>query len=166
MANLLREWNLCPQKYEPLSQRIRDEEESELGSGATGAWAQQSMELTKMWCKVMAEPLTAAIGIIVPPEYERLSDGRIAAFLLEHWAVFKLLPEAASKIIHYFGRDIRLSLKLVHDPEDVGVEPTLYAVIRTQCSPREAMAILRKFDNEWWLDVSQDLDAPFCITAI
>ena len=109
------------------------------------------------------EPISQ-LSDFLPTVYERVSDRRIPAFFREHESVFVLLEDAAPQIEKYFGLGIRVELEVVFDPEDLAGDPTLYAVIKTQLPPKQAIDALRQFDDNWWLEASYGLDAPLCVT--
>lgn len=74
----------------------------------------------------------------------------VIRFLESNSFLIDLLEEAAPKIREYFGADTEVLLELCKDPEGHEV----FARIITKLEPKEALAILDCFDDEWWLDVS------------
>jgi len=83
--------------------------------------------------------------------YEMAEPPAIEAFLGAHPVVVELLLEAWRHIDSCFAPAPQVRLELVQDPED-DAEPELFAYIRTSLSVEEALAKLRQFDDEWFLD--------------
>ena len=71
-------------------------------------------------------------------------------FLREHSFLSKLLLEAYQTIKKYFGQGVELALEVYADPEDGNRE--LLLLIRTDKPAAEALPILDRFDEEWWID--------------
>ena len=65
--------------------------------------------------------------------------------------LFSLLEEIPNKIYEYFGNNQKLSLKISHEP-DFPQSSELWVSILTELSAKEALSILEKFDEEWWLE--------------
>ena len=76
-----------------------------------------------------------------------------AAELLLQWpAVRALVVEAATQLRSVFGRSAGFALERFDDPE--AEEPTtqLYLLVCTSEELSDAMAALRRFDEQWWID--------------
>lgn len=86
---------------------------------------------------------------------ERLYDFRdytsVAAFLRQHPFLVGILLEAYERIQSYFGVGTQVVLELFSQPDNVDAQE-LFALIRTNLEPKEVIARLEAFDNEWWLD--------------
>lgn len=74
-------------------------------------------------------------------------------FLAEHKFLVLIINEALVKIEKYFGDGQKLVLEISIDPEDGS--PDLLLLIQTEKKAVEALPILDKFDEEWWLDNSE-----------
>ena len=69
----------------------------------------------------------------------------------KHSFLTPLLLEAQQKIEEYFGPS-NVALEVSIDPDDASYE--LWALIQTNLRAAEAVGLLTKFDEEWWLDAS------------
>lgn len=72
-------------------------------------------------------------------------------FLSKNLFLISLLEEIPNKICQYFGDGQKLSMKISHEP-DFPQFPELWVSILTELSAKEALPILEKFDEEWWLE--------------
>lgn len=75
----------------------------------------------------------------------------LLAFLLRHKFLIPILSEAPEHIRNIFGYKIKLSLDLDRDPE--GEFEELFVVIRTMRPAEEAIDLLGKLDEVWFLKV-------------
>lgn len=82
-------------------------------------------------------------------EINKIED--VKNFLLKNRDLFPLLEEISNRIYQYFGDKQKLSLKVSHEP-DFPQTPELWVSILTEYSAKEALPILEKFDEEWWLE--------------
>jgi len=78
------------------------------------------------------------------------SESETIGFIREH-NLLPILLQAPEEIQRVFGDDIVLELDLHADPEEDYRE--LFIVIKTHCSPEEAMRLERKLFNEWFIDI-------------
>jgi hypothetical protein len=74
----------------------------------------------------------------------------VGSFLAKNGFLVDLLMEAAPKIKKYFGAETRVLLELSADNEN----SEIFARIATQMKPKEALAVLERFDEQWWFDAS------------
>lgn len=85
----------------------------------------------------------------------RFRDGgeasAIAQFLMQHTFLLSLLVEAPEQMEGIFGLDARLFLELDEDPEENFDE--LFIVIETDRDQEDALALLSKLDDTWFLKV-------------
>ncbi len=86
--------------------------------------------------------------------YTFRSEAEVIAFLQRFSFLIALLLELYGKIAEYFGLWPEVVLEVVTEPEAEG-QSELFALIRTNLSPSEALACLERFDQEWWLDASE-----------
>jgi hypothetical protein len=77
----------------------------------------------------------------------------VKSFLEKNVFLTPLLFEANSKIRQYFGMSSTIALEVSLDPEN-GRHQQLWARIQTEREPADAMPLLTKFDDEWWLEAS------------
>jgi len=86
-------------------------------------------------------------------------------FLGKHKELFGVLFETYMQIKNIFGENIvELSLKLENDPEED--YEGLFVTINTNLSPEEALDLLERFDDEWFLDrVSGEISSIFTVTV-
>ncbi len=86
-------------------------------------------------------------------DYSVSSDSNLAEFLGEHPDLVGLLHEARQKIREYFGSDAKFQLDLTADPDDRSSRE-LFVRIISNLRTKEALRILDRLDEEWWLDAS------------
>ena len=87
--------------------------------------------------------------------YVAESWGDILLYLAEHPGLIELLLKAQSRISELFGSASQVNLKLV--PEyDSEIRHTLFADVHTQDDPMVAFKKMNRFDEEWWLDASEN----------
>jgi len=79
----------------------------------------------------------------------------VKSFLEKNVFLTPLLLEANGKIRKYFGMTSHIALEVSEDPEN-GKYEELWARIQTNLSPADALPLLTKFDDEWWLEASVD----------
>ena len=79
-------------------------------------------------------------------------EGRVRSFLEKNAFLAPLLLRASSKIRDYFSAST-VALEVSLDPEN-GKYQELWARIQTHLSPTDALPILTRFDEEWWLQAS------------
>ncbi len=78
-------------------------------------------------------------------------------FLEDHFYLTSLLNEARPHIARHFP-DAPVTLKLEADPEGGAQAEQLMVLIGTINSPEVALANLKRFDEDWWIDkVAQTL---------
>lgn len=75
----------------------------------------------------------------------------VSEFLAENRYLVKLLKEARRQIAHYFGAETKPSLELVYIPE-TDILDKIWVLIPTKLDVEPALALLDRFDEEWWLD--------------
>jgi len=75
----------------------------------------------------------------------------LLAFLLRHKFLIPILSEAPEHIRDIFGYETKLSLDLDRDPE--GKFEELFVVVKTMGSTEEAIDLLGKLDEVWFLKV-------------
>jgi hypothetical protein len=72
-------------------------------------------------------------------------------FLEDHFHLTSLLYEARPHIARYFP-DAPVTLEVAADPEGGAQTEQLMVLIGTFNSPEIALANLKRFDEDWWLD--------------
>lgn len=83
--------------------------------------------------------------------YQIRNVAETKSFLLNNRFLISLLEEIPEKISQYFGDNQKPVLKVSYEPEYVN-SAELWVEILTKLSAKEAMRILDKFDEEWWLE--------------
>src|SRR5580658_7076037 len=79
---------------------------------------------------------------------------RVGAYLESHRGVLPVLAEAHRCIQAYFGSGTPVVLSVIPEPADHGIAE-LFALIATSLPVEQALAAMRRFDEEWWLDVPE-----------
>ncbi|HSK73193.1 MAG TPA: hypothetical protein VK892_15955 [Pyrinomonadaceae bacterium] len=82
----------------------------------------------------------------------------VGGFIGENFFLLDILEEIPRQISKYFGSDQRLVLKVSYQP-DYPDSAELWVDILTELSANEALPLLDKFDEEWWLE---NLDKTDC----
>ena len=100
--------------------------------GAYGAFSQSN-------------PTPSLIGSTAPEH-----RAAVGAFFVRHLFLFPLVTEAALEVSSVFI-DCDLHLKIVTDPE-WPEEAQLVLFVVSDLSVGDSYALLRRFDDEWWID--------------
>jgi len=77
---------------------------------------------------------------------------KVMSFLERNFFLTPLLLQAHDKITEFFGSS-RVALEVSTDHDD-GNSQELWVRIETNSAPEDALSILTRFDEEWWLDAS------------
>ena len=86
-------------------------------------------------------------------DYGVRNDSNLAEFLGEHPDLFGLLRQARQKIREYFGSDAEVQLDLMADPDDRSSRELFLRII-SKLRTKDALRILDRLDEEWWLNAS------------
>jgi len=98
-------------------------------------------------------------------EFQISDDEEILAFLERHPAVAPLLFDIRSNIRRFFGED-SVRLDMFHDPEWPQDDPELVVNIQTALEPKEALARLHRFDDEWWIKRLSETQPPLIVSIL
>jgi len=85
------------------------------------------------------------------------------SFLKENEFLVKILKEAHKNIETIFGASVNLCLKLCADPEEDFEE--LFVVIKSTHNSEEALHLLSKLDESWFLKVVDSTRGKLNITV-
>ena len=86
-------------------------------------------------------------------DYGVSNDSNLPEFLAEHPDLFALLHETRQKIREYFGSDAKAQLDLTSDPDDRSSRELFLRII-SKLRTKDALRILDRLDEEWWLNAS------------
>ena len=86
----------------------------------------------------------------------------VLQYLADHRFLDPLLRETHGKIAEYFGPSPEVILEVVTDPEAED-DRELFAFIRTDLPPEEALRRLERLDQEWWLGEADQAEGKLCI---
>lgn len=111
-------------------------------------------------CLVNLNPLSQTDIESLDKLYNLRGKSEILQFLEQNDFLIPVLLEAPGKISNYFP-DAELFLECVTDPETVG-EAMLELAISMNLDPDEAVDKLDRFQDEWWLNLSDKLREPLC----
>ena len=75
----------------------------------------------------------------------------VSEFLEEHGYLIDVLSDLRGKLRDYF--DEQVALELTTEPDDAYARE-LFARIMTRMPPSQALELLDKFDDDWWLDAA------------
>jgi len=105
----------------------------------------------------------------IEPEIQGLSrlysfrnPTEVVNFLQTHSLLVPLLLEAYPRIEEHFGPNPEVVLEVVTDPEAAD-DQELFAFIRTDLAPDEALEKLHQLDQNWWLDEADRANGKLCI---
>ena len=98
-------------------------------------------------------------------EFQISDEDETLAFLERHPTVAPLLFDIRSNIRRFFGED-PVRLDMFHDPEWPQDDPELVANIQTALEPKEALARLQKFDDEWWIKRLSETRPPLIVSIL
>jgi hypothetical protein len=87
-------------------------------------------------------------------------DNSVDQFLSLNPELVAALPEALKQIQHHYGRKADVELRVVIDPEVIGLEK-LYAYIITPMELNEAIDHLEQIDDQWYLNQSAEIRRLF-----
>jgi len=104
------------------------------------------------------EPALQSLGQL----YTFRRPKEVSQFLDTHPFLVPLLVEAYDKIAQYFGLSPEVILEVVTDPEAEN-DRELFALIRTNLPPDEALVRLDRLDKGWWLEASHRSQGNLCI---
>ena len=97
-------------------------------------------------------PLAADTMKTLKTLYLFRDEAAVTSFLEKHSLLTPLLLQAHGKIEEFFG-SCTVVLESSVDPDDGNYEE-LWALIQTNLRAADAVRLLTKFDEEWWLDAS------------
>jgi 16S rRNA C967 or C1407 C5-methylase (RsmB/RsmF family) len=98
-------------------------------------------------------------------DYQMTNEEEILAFLERHPAVAPILPDIRSNIRRFFGED-PVRLDVFHDPEWPQDDPKLVLNVLTELEPKEALARLHRFDDEWWITQVSESRSPLIVSIL
>lgn len=78
-------------------------------------------------------------------------QGEVRSFLERHAFLVPILDEAHLQIAHYFPQ-AQITLELSSDADASALDDQLLLLIGTTLTSDVALAQLRYFDRDWWLD--------------
>jgi hypothetical protein len=74
----------------------------------------------------------------------------VFAFLRQHPFLIEVVVEASAMLVNVFGRQTPLSMEVMCEPE--GDDSELFAFAHVELSAEEALAALRAFDEQFFLE--------------
>ena len=85
----------------------------------------------------------------------------VGMFIDESPHLFPILNDAYEHVVKIFGKSL-VSMELTHETEpdeenEENDEEYLHLLIKTNLPSKEALKLQDKFDDDWWLDVEEDL---------
>ena len=86
----------------------------------------------------------------------------ISGFIARNLFLVDLLKDARRKISEYFGDEFIPRLKISYIPES-NILDELWVLIPTKLPVSQALDMLDRFDEEWWLDASERADCKMNI---
>ncbi|MCR4433927.1 MAG: hypothetical protein NUV70_07755 [Caldiserica bacterium] len=86
----------------------------------------------------------------------------VTGFLLSNKNLIKYLLEAPERIYRIFG-SVHLYLELYQDPEEAF--ECLFIIVKTDLPPEEAINNLDRFDEEYWLNLGDEINNKLEVTV-
>ena len=105
-------------------------------------------------------PVSAADIAYLEKLYTWREKIEVLEFLENYQFLIPILLEAPDKICHYFP-EAQLFLECVTDPEGID-DDMLELAICMNLDPDEAVDKLNKFQDDWWLNLSDKIRQPLC----
>jgi len=96
-------------------------------------------------------------------EFPESQKQEIELFLKENEYLLPILMEAQEPISSIFGKNVKVFLELLHDPEESGWDE-LFIVIKSKYSAKEAVMLENKLVEEWFLDKIEECRGKLNIT--
>jgi len=96
--------------------------------------------------------------------YEIRNERAVKSFLLREPGTISCVREAIPWVLNFFGREQKMTLMLVHDPEDENDKGELFLELEISLSPEEALAKLEQLDKEWLVSYVRKYAPKFNIT--
>lgn len=91
------------------------------------------------------------------------NEREIIRFIREH-NLLSILLDAVREIKRIFKNNTSfLEINLQHDPEENFIR--IFIIIHTNLSPKDAVDLLDKLDEEWWLFIDDDISNIVEITV-
>ncbi len=87
----------------------------------------------------------------------------VTGFLRKNRFLVPLLRATPEKIYDYFGKDQKLALKVSFDSDSPQLSE-LWVLILTELPAKDALPVLERFDEEWWLENMDRADCKLNIT--
>ena len=106
------------------------------------------------------KPISAADIEYLEKLYTWREKIEVLEFLENYQFLIPILLEAPDKICHYFP-EAQLFLECVTDPEGID-DDMLELAICMNLDPDEAVDKLNKFQDDWWLNLSDKIRQPLC----
>ncbi len=96
-------------------------------------------------------------------KFEITNFEEVRNFLMKNRFLVSLIEEIPSKICQYFGNGQKLALQFLYEP-DFPQSFELWVHILTALPAKEALSVLERFDEEWWLESIDKSDGKVNIT--
>ncbi len=88
-------------------------------------------------------------------------EPEVSRYLRLHPEVVAVLTEALDRLPSFFASDTPMVLDPSVDPEEEDDVTTLIALFQTPLDPVQAMPLLDRFNQSWWLEASRGVDGGF-----
>ena len=79
----------------------------------------------------------------------------VNSFLLKHDFLFNAIFEAYKHLNEIFGAGVETHLKIHNDPEEDF--EALFIIVKSVLPSDQSLNLLDRFDEEWWLDVDDEI---------
>ena len=84
-------------------------------------------------------------------EYDVRNPQEVGKFLRDNLFLFDLLKMIPRQITKYFGKNAKLALELLSEP-DFPSSREIFVLILTEDAAENARSKMNKFDQKWWLE--------------
>ncbi len=137
-------------------------------AGTTETKKRQGFDFNGSAVETLARPATPSLSQNSRPgeervrhvlqRYDSFSPAAVSQFLLSSPQVTEMLLAAAPCVEEFFGPEARVTLQVLTD-QDGDNAVSLFARIQTPLSVREAIAVRKRFNREWWMQQPGALEA-------
>ncbi len=80
----------------------------------------------------------------------------VFSFLEDYPHLEPILTDAHEHLVKHFGNKLD-SIHLSFEDDEETEEEYLLVLVRSNAAPKDALKIMDKFDDDWWLDVEENL---------
>ncbi len=146
----------------PSQTNIQEYKDSDYFLDSISSFARNQSLTPEQIAGKQAESINSEINDL-RSKFEITNFEEVRNFLTKNRFLVSLVEEIPSKIYQYFGIGQKLALQVLYEP-DFPQSFELWIHILTELSAKEALPVLERFDEEWWLENMDKSDGKLNIT--